>query len=323
MVSMIVETPYANTRCDVVLEDSPDANSSGGDSSDIAVLQMAAELAIAEEKAAAREVAAKKAVLKLEQARRRSSQGSAGSRTTGKNAVESGAPVIAPPTTVGEPDRSTTLEEDLERMIDQDLGTHGAALLTSEALRKHNEAIPRPNLASVGDPNVELAERLARARREQDELEAKQAQEAKQWQMVESAMESCRSRENEAAQALVQYARASHVESITEVVESARFAEHELAQMAYAREQSIVQELAFEARAYYSHLEETAQNQHELALCEMAAKMRLENSLLCRKEAEQNAAFTAYEERAFIDLEKRAERRLRDVEVTAQGRHEE
>jgi hypothetical protein len=69
-------------------------------------------------------------------------------------------------------------------MIDQDLGTHDAALLTSEALRKHNEAIPRPASVSVINPDVELAERLVRARREQDELEARQTQEAKQWQMV-------------------------------------------------------------------------------------------------------------------------------------------
>ena len=121
----------------------------------------------------------------------------------------------------------------------------------------------------------------------------------------------------------MQYARVSHEESITEVVKSARFAEHEMALMAYAREQTVVQELASEARAYYSRLEEMAQNRHELALCELTARMRLENSLLCRKEAEQNAAFAAHEERAFNDLEKRAEQRLRDVEITAQGRHEE
>jgi len=284
---------------------------------------MAAELAIAEEKAAAREVAARKAVLELEQARRRSSQGSAGSRTTGKVAIGSDAPAIAPPTTVGEPDRSTTLEEDLERIIDQDLGNHDAAQLTSEALRKHNEAIPRPATVSVINPDVELAERLVRARREQDELEARQTQEAKQWQMVESAMDACRSRENEAAQALVQYARASHEESITEVVKSARAAEHELAQIAYAREQVIVRELASEAQAYYSRLEETAQSRHELALCELTASMKLENTLIRQREVEQKAALSAREAQPVCDLERRAEQRLRDVELIAQTRHEE
>ena len=117
----------------------------------------------------------------------------------------------------------------------------------------------------------------------------------------------------------MQYARVSHVESITEVVESARIAEHELSQVAYARERAIVHELTSEAQAYYSRLEETAQSRHELALCEMAANMRLENSLICQREAEQNVAFAAYEERAINDLEKRAEQRIRDMESTAQA----
>jgi hypothetical protein len=136
-------------------------------------------------------------------------------------------------------------------------------------------------------------------------------------------MDACRSRENEAAQALVQYARPSHEESITEVVKGARVAEHELAQMAYAREQVIVRELASEAQAYYTRLEETAQSRQELALCELTASMKLENTLIRQRQVEQNAALAAHEAQTVSDLERRAEQRLRDVELIAQGRHEE
>ena len=83
------------------------------------MLHAVAELAKAEETAALREVAARKAALELEQARQRSSRLSASSETTGRVAFGSDA---APPTTAEGPDWSTTLAEDLERLTGQDLG---------------------------------------------------------------------------------------------------------------------------------------------------------------------------------------------------------